>query len=218
MRWEIRHRLFANSEDNMNNWFKRAAAAAGIAAALAAPMSGLASDGTITFTGAVTGSSCTINVNGTNAADATVALPTVDTAALTDVAPRSTAGGTFFYMTLSGCTGLDDYGLGAAPTNVQIYFEAGPNVDENTGGLINTIGPGGSNAGGSNVEVMLYNASEASIVGSQITPGKATVQPPVQTIAGAGQQWFYAGYSTARNGAASAGAVTTSVTYSLIYN
>lgn len=196
----------------MNIWIKRAAAAAGIAAAIALPMSGLASDGTITFTGAVTGSSCTIDVNGATAADATVALPTVDTAALTDTAPRTTAGGTFFYMTLSACTGVDDYGLGAAPTNVQIYFEAGPNVDENTGGLINQA------AAGSNVEVMLYNASEGTNVGTQITPGKATVQPPVQTIAGPAAQWFYAGYSTQRNGAASAGAVSTSVTYSLIYN
>jgi major type 1 subunit fimbrin (pilin) len=212
-------------EDDMNNWFKKVAAAAGIAGAMVLPMSTLASDGTITFTGAVTASSCTINVNGSGSTTTTVQLPTVDTAALTNVAPRSTAGGTFFNILLSGCAGVDDYGAGAAPTTVQIYFEAGPNVDENTGGLINTTGPGGSNTGGSNVEVMLYNASEASIVGTQITPGKggvaggiAGVQPPVQTIGAEAIQWFYAGYSTARNGAATAGAVTTSVTYSLIYN
>lgn len=196
----------------MNIWIKRAATAAGVAAVMGLPMSGLASDGTITFTGAVTGSSCTINVNGSGSTTTTVALPTVDTAALTAVAPRTTAGGTFFNIALSGCAALDDYGAGAAPTNVQIYFEAGPNVDENTGGLINVA------ASGSNVEVKLYNASEGTVVGTQITPGKATVQPPVQTIAGAGTQWFYAGYSTQRNGAATAGAVSTSVTYSLIYN
>jgi major type 1 subunit fimbrin (pilin) len=195
----------------MNNWFKKTAAAAGVAVAIILPMSSLASDGTITFTGAVTASSCTINVNGSGSTTATVALPTVDTAALTDVAPRTTAGGTFFNILLSGCAAVDDYGAGA-PTNVQIYFEAGPNVDENTGGLINLA------ASGSNVEVKLYNASEGTVVGTQITPGKATVQPPVQTIAGAGRQWFYAGYATQRNGAATAGAVSTSVTYSLIYN
>ncbi len=191
---------------------KRTVAAAGIAAVVTAPMSSLASDGTITFTGAVTGSSCTINVNGSGAADATVALPTVDTAALTNTGARTTAGGTFFNIVLSSCAGVDDYGAGAAPTNVQIYFEAGPNVDENTGGLIN-LAPSGSN-----VEVRLYNASQGTVVGTQITPGKATVQAPVQTIAGAGTQWFYAAYSTHRNGAATAGAVSTSVTYSLIYN
>ena len=201
----------------MNNWFKRAAAAAGVATALVLPMSSLASDGTITFTGAVTGSSCTINVNGSAARDTTIALPTVDTAAITDVGARTTAGGTFFNIVLSACAAVDDFD-GGEPANVQIYFEAGPNVDENTGGLINTLGPGGANSGGSNVEVKLYNASEGTIVGTQITPGKATVQPPVQTIVGAGTQWFYAGYSTQRNGAATAGAVSTSVTYSLIYN
>ncbi len=196
----------------MNIWIKKAATAAGVAAVMGLPMSGLASDGTITFTGAVTGSSCTIDVNGSGSTTTTVALPTVDTAALTDVAPRTTAGGTFFNIALSACSAADDYGAGAAPTNVQIYFEAGPNVDENTGGLINLA------SSGSNVEVKLYNAPEGTVVGTQITPGKATVQPAVQTIAGAGTQWFYAGYSTQRNGAATAGAVSTSVTYSLIYN
>jgi len=193
----------------MNKLIKRAAVAAGIATVVALPMSGLASDGTITFTGAVTGSSCTIAVNG-GGRDVTVALPTVDTAALTDVGARTTAGGTFFNMVLSGCAAVNDFG-GGAPTNVQIYFEAGPNVDQATGGLINLAGAG------SNVEVMLYNASAATVVGTQITPGNATVQAPVQTIAGAGTQWFYAGYSTDANGAATAGAVSTSVTYSLVY-
>src|SRR5690348_8056124 len=112
----------------MNIWIKRAAAAAGVAAVMGLPMSGLAADGTITFTGAVTGSSCTINVNGSGSTTTTVALPTVDTAALTDVAPRTTAGGTFFNIALSACNAVDDdgAGAGAAPTNVQIYFEAGP--------------------------------------------------------------------------------------------
>jgi major type 1 subunit fimbrin (pilin) len=211
-------------EDDMNNWIKRTAAAVGIAGAFALPMSGLASDGTIIFTGAVTASTCAIDVNGTGVDSATVKLPTVDTAALTNTAPRTTAGGTFFSIVLTGCTTAADIG-GNAPTTVQIYFEAGPNVDENTGGLINTVA-------GSNVEVMLYNASEGSIdPGPQITPGKGGngldvggVQPPVQTIANltgvqTGTQWFYAGYSTQRpNVAATAGAVSTSVTYSLIYN
>ena len=98
---------------------------------------------------------------------------------------------------------------GCLDGNVKIYFEAGANVDETTGGLINS-------GGTSNVEVKLYNASQASVVGTQITPGKSTVQPAALTSTG-GTQWFYAGYSTDANGAASAGTVSTSVTYSLIY-
>jgi major type 1 subunit fimbrin (pilin) len=199
----------------MNIRIKRAMIAAGITTAMALPMSGLASDGTITFTGAITANTCTVSVNASGA-NATVALPTVSTAALDNTATRTTAAGTFFNMAVSACTAtpIDDIG-GAAPTTVAIYFEAGPNVDQVTGGLINTVA-------GSNVEVRLYNASAASIVGTQIRPGTQTNQPLTQDIGTGGTQWFYAGYSTAgTNGlagaAATAGAVNTSVTYSLIY-
>jgi major type 1 subunit fimbrin (pilin) len=211
----------------VNTLIKRAMLVAGISTAMALPLSSQASDGTITFTGAVTATTCTVVVNGTTtAADATVALPTVSLAALTNAAAapptaaKTTAAGTFFSMTVSACPalGTNDYGAGA-PTLVQIYFEAGPNVDVITGGLINAVA-------GSNVEVNLYNASSASIITSQIKPGTNTGQPGTQTLAAvnaaAGTQYFYAGYSTAgTNGlagaAATAGAVSTSVTYSLIY-
>jgi major type 1 subunit fimbrin (pilin) len=198
----------------MNTWIKRAVLAAGISTAVALPMSGLASDGTITFTGAVTASSCTIKINNAGTGDGTVALPTVDTAALTNGAARTTAGGIFFSVGLSACAAVADIAPGpAAPTTVSIYFEAGPNVDQVTGGLINTVA-------GSNVEVNLYNASNATIIGTQIKPGTHTNQPVAQTIGAEGTQWFYAGYSTAANGgvAATPGAVSTSITYSLVYN
>ncbi len=197
----------------MNIRIKQALAAAGIVTAMALPMATQASDGIITFTGAVTASTCTLSVNGAvNAGTATVALPTVDTAALTHVGPRTTAAGTFFSIGVSACTAVADIGVGpAAPTLVQLYFEAGPNVDEVTGGLINTVA-------GSNVEVNLYNASNATIVGTQIKPGTNTNQPGTQAIGAGGTQWFYAGYSTAgAAAAATAGAVSTSITYSLIY-
>jgi major type 1 subunit fimbrin (pilin) len=197
----------------MKIWVKRAMVAAGAASALVAPMSGLASDGTITFTGAVTASTCGIQVNGAGTGDGTVALPTVSTAALTNAGQRTVAAGTFFSIALSGCTAVADIGVGpSAPTTVQIYFEAGPNVNALTGGLINTVV-------GSNVEVNLYNASQASIVGTQIRPGSTTNRPAAQTIGAEGTQWFYAGYSTAgAAAAATVGAVSTSVTYSLVYN
>ena len=199
----------------MNIRIKRAMLAAGIATTMALPLTGQASDGTITFTGAVTASTCTLSVNGgANAGTATVALPTVDRAALTGTGAGTTAAGTFFSVGVTGCTGVADIGSGtpAAPTSVAIYFEAGPNVDEATGGLINTVT-------GSNVEVNLYNASGATIVGSQIFPGTPTHQPAALTIASGGTQWFYAGYSTAgAAAAATAGAVSTSITYSLVYN
>jgi major type 1 subunit fimbrin (pilin) len=199
----------------MNIRIKRAMLAAGIVTTMALPLTGQASDGTITFTGAVTASTCTLSINGgSNAGTATVALPTVDRAALTATGAGTTAAGTFFSVGVTGCTGVADIGTGtpAAPTSVAIYFEAGPNVDEATGGLINTVA-------GSNVEVNLYNASGSTIVGTQIQPGTPTHQPAALTIASGGTQWFYAGYSTAGAGiAATAGAVSTSITYSLVYN
>jgi len=198
----------------MNIRIKRAMLAAGIVTTMALPLTGQASDGTITFTGAVTASTCTLSINGgTNAGTATVALPTVHRAALTGTGAGTTAAGTFFSVGVTGCSGVADIGSGtpAAPTTVAIYFEAGPNVDEATGGLINAVS-------GSNVEVNLYNASGSTIVGTQIQPGTPTHQPAPLTIASGGTQWFYAGYSTAgAAAAATAGAVSTSITYSLVY-
>jgi major type 1 subunit fimbrin (pilin) len=201
----------------MNNWIKRTMIVAGIATATALPLGGQASDGTITFTGAVTASTCTLSINGgVNAGTATVALPTVDTAALTGTAPHTTAAGTFFSVGVTACSATADIGNpAAAPTHVAIYFEAGPTVDQATGGLINTTG-----AGFSNVEVKLYNASGSTAVGTQIMPGTPTNQPTLLTVTTGGTQWFYAGYSTSGAGAggASAGAVSTQVTYSLVYS
>jgi major type 1 subunit fimbrin (pilin) len=202
----------------MNIRLKRAMVVAGIATTMTLPMSGLASDGTITFTGAVTASTCTLSVNGaSNNGTATVTLPTVDTAALTGTTPKTTAAGTFFSIGVNDCNAVADIGTGtpAAPTHVAIYFEAGPSVDQATGGLINTTG-----AGYSNVEVKLYNASGSTVVGTQITPGTGTNQPTTLAIGSGGTQWFYAGYSTsgAGVGGATAGAVSTQVTYSLIYS
>jgi major type 1 subunit fimbrin (pilin) len=203
---------------------KRAMMAAGIATAMALPLSSQASDGTITFTGAVTANTCAVSVNSGasgatgGAADATVALPIVSTVALTGAAAvgataaKTTAAGTFFSMTLGTCVATHHDIATNAPTSVAIYFEAGPNVDVLTGGLINT--------GASTVEVNLYNASSASIVTTQIMPGTTTGQNPTGSRMDpttGGTQFYYAGYSTAPGIAATPGAVSTSVTYSLIY-
>jgi major type 1 subunit fimbrin (pilin) len=203
---------------------KLAMMAAGIATAMPLPLSSQASDGTITFTGAVTANTCTVSVNSGvsgatgGAADATVVLPIVSTAALTGAAAsgataaKTTAAGTFFSMTLSSCVATHHDIATAAPAFVNIYFEAGPNVDVLTGGLINT--------GASNVEVNLYNASSASIVTTQIMPGTTTGQNPTgsgMSPTTGGTQYYYAGYATAPGIAAIAGAVSTSVTYSLVY-
>ena len=202
----------------MNTLLKRITLVAGVSVVMALPLSGHASDGTITFSGAVTANTCTLSVNS-GGASATVTLPTVDTVALAGgSAPYTTAAGTFFSIDVSGCTNpaVADIG-GSAPSHVAIYFEAGPNVDQATGGLINTA------SSGSNVEVKLYNASGSTVVGTQIMPGTSGAgsnQPSTMSVTSGGTQWFYAGYSTTGAGAsgATAGAVSTTITYSLIYS
>jgi major type 1 subunit fimbrin (pilin) len=195
----------------MNARVNRARAAAGIATAMTLAMPGRASDGTITFLGAVTGNSCTVQVGAADS-NGIVALPVVDTTSLDgSSASRNASAGTFFKITLGNCVANQADVSGAQPAHVAIYFEAGPNVDQTTHALIN--------AGTSNVEVKLYQASETHVVGSPITPGAAGAgQPASQLLAAAATQHFYAGYSLASGAKATAGTVNASVTYSLVYN
>ncbi len=196
----------------MHNWAEKVRLAAGIAAAMALAPSGRASDGTITFTGAVTGNSCTIQVNGAGSGDATIVLPTVDVTALDNSsATPGTAAGTFFDITLGGCTASQADLSGVSPTQVAIYFEAGPNVDPASNALINS--------GTSNVEVRLYQASGSDVVGSPITPGVAGAgQPVAMSVSAPDTQHFYAAYWLSDGLKAQTGTVSTSVTYSVVYN
>ncbi|HXC58911.1 MAG TPA: fimbrial protein [Steroidobacteraceae bacterium] len=183
--------------NNMNICITRALLAAGGAMSALGSMSGLASDGTITFTGAVTENTCMVRVNGAGSGDGAVALPVVDADALSIArARKSPAAGTYFNISVSQCT---------ANRTVAAYFEAGPNVDAATHALINT--------GTSNVEVKLYEASSPGMVGSPISPGTTAA---TQAAVGAGAWHFYAGYSLA-DGEARPGTVSTSITYSLVY-
>lgn len=180
-----------------NSRFMRLLAATAVAVAATAP-SGHAATGTITFTGAITGNSCTVQVDGAGTGDGAVSLPVVDTAALgPDGSPQTFAAGTFFDISVSNCVSPE--------TRVVAYFEAGPTVDPLTHALINS--------GTSNVGVKIYEASEASVVGEQVSPG---VTAAAQALTGSGTWHFYAGYSPGPD-EPRAGTVITSVTYSLVY-
>ena len=181
------------------------------AAALAFALTGArASDGTISFTGAVTGNSCTVQVGTGNTA--VVALPVVDAAALSHSSPPDVfAAGTFFGIKLGGCVASQADVSGAAPSRVAIYFEAGPGVDQTTHALIN--------AGSSNVQVKLYLASGNHVVGTQITPGTGgTGQPASQSVSETTVQYFYAGYSLPDGVQVRAGTVNAAVTWSVVYD
>jgi major type 1 subunit fimbrin (pilin) len=174
--------------------------ALGVIAAAAALLTtaAQASDGTITITGAVTATTCTINGGGA-ASSFTVPLPTVSTSALP--ANGATAGRTAFKIALTGCT----------PTTgtVATYFEPGTQVDLTTNRLKN----GGT---ATNVQVGVLNGDDMSAV--LVGAAQASQNSHSASItAGAATLNYYAQY-VATGGAAGAGSVNTSVTYTLIYS
>lgn len=153
-------------------------------------------DGTITFSGNITGLTCTVTVNGTSGS--TVTLPTVSTSALT--AAGNVAGQTPFSIALSGC----DSSISKAAT----YFEAGPNVASD-GRLLNT-----ATSPAANVEVELAYSDNSQVLVGETAPttgaGSAAVTSGNATLD------YYARYYA--TGTAGAGAVSSTVQFSMIYN
>ena len=168
---------------------------AGLLFLLASAGTAHASDGTITFSGAVTGSTCTVKLNG-GSASGTVTLPTVSTSALPSTG--STAGSTPFTLDVSNCTFT-------GTTAGTAYFEAGANVNATTGRLANTGGAG-------NVELQLYLGSNYA---SKVAAGQSN-QNAATPLTGDGQLRYGVEYYA--TGAATAGSVASTVTYSLIYS
>lgn len=152
-----------------------------------------ASDGTITFNGALQTTTCTITGGGNQ----TVTLPTLATSALPSAG--TTAGGTGFSIAVTGCS---------SGTTATAYFEAGANTNMTTGRLVNTGAAG-------NVEIQVLNASGTvvNLAGSSVAAQGATA---ANISGGAATENFIARYYA--TGATTAGAVTSSVTYSMIYN
>ncbi len=109
-----------------------------------------ASDGTITFKGQITDTTCTITTGASGTF--TVTLPTVSKTTLG--AANVTNGITGFNIQLTGCN--------PASGNVHAYFEAGANVDPATGRLVNTDAV--SSGGASNVQIGLLNPSNSTAI------------------------------------------------------
>ena len=159
-----------------------------------------ASNGTINFTGKVSDVTCTVE-NGTSG-DFTVALSTVSKNQL--AASGATAGRVPFDIQVTGC--------GDGDGKISAYFESGPNVNLETGNLVNT-----AVGGAGNVEIQITNSQGEAIAikaaagadGAQanaewipLTGGSATINYGAQ---------YYA------TGVATAGEVIASVQYTMIY-
>jgi major type 1 subunit fimbrin (pilin) len=156
-----------------------------------------ASDGTITFTGKITATTCQVSGNGGGSSFA-VNLDTVSSTALP--ADKATAAPRGFTIALSQCT--------PATGSAAVYFEPGATVDTATGQLLNINGTAtnvelGLLNGDSSVINLGQNSETQNVKWASISSGAATLQ-------------YYAQY-VAKGGAATAGSVKSSVTYSIIY-
>ncbi len=152
-----------------------------------------ASDGTITFGGSINATSCAI----TGGSSFTVTLPPVDTSALASVG--KVAAPTPFNIAMTGCP---------ASTAVHALFEIGASVNAVTGNL--------KNSGlATLVEIQLLNSSLSAInIATQNNDGAGTGL--TTSAAGAATLTYYAQYIA--TGAATAGSVASTVTYSIVYN
>ncbi|GLQ99497.1 fimbrial protein [Dyella mobilis] len=184
-------------------------AAFGVAAVApqAATAATTSSSGTLTINGLVTGSTCSVAING-GTANATITLPTVATSELS--AAGNTAGWTAVTFAFSGCTLTGNNSTGTAITSVLPYFQQGATTASD-GNLTNATGSAG------NVEVAFSNTNSgatASLVKMNQPVGSQNVTAATVT-GGAATEKLYAGYYA--TGASTAGTVATTVQYDIAY-
>lgn len=165
-----------------------------------------AADGTITISGVIEGSTCSIS-GGTgafpgSAADFPVQLGKVQTSALN--AAGKTAGTKPFFIYVGGG--------GAAPctaTPVAVHFEGfSPGVSPATGNLINSASPGASN-----VEVQLIDATANAVI--DLRTGASSTFIALDATSGVATLPFAARYVA--TGVATEGAVRAEVQYSVTF-
>lgn len=193
-----------------------AALAAALSLAALAPQFARAEDGTITYNGAVTDTTCTITGGGaaTGTGDITVQLPDVSSSILGSAG--LTAGKTPFSLILGGGAKCTD-GKTAA---LWIETTQTPALDMTTGALRNQAA-----GGATNVEVQMINpANDQPIdlsMNTMVTNGATVIagsNQPAATISGNTATLNYAAQYLAVDGASTSGLVTTYLTYSMQYN
>lgn len=175
-----------------------AALAATFGAAALFSTSVAASDGTITITGKVVANTCTFSVNGGSTSN-TVQLPVVFTTALN--AAGAVAGNTPFTIKVSGC----DPNL----SKVQEQF-GGSNINATDGNLKNIATATSPQTVAGNVEVQLLSGT-----GTVINLNDNTASPTGNLSSGGVTLNYQAQYYA--TAAASAGLVSTTVTYTTQY-
>jgi major type 1 subunit fimbrin (pilin) len=189
-------------ETFMKSFLSTVAAAATLATIALASTGANAADGTITFTGSVTDTTCSIDAKVAGSADKNVTLRPVTAGTLASKGQTAgTTDGTDLTFALSGCS---------TETKAVARFVNGPTVDQTTGYLENQAPVGGA----TNVQVRLLNASRAPI---NIVTGDNNDMDGngVQLVTGAANLKYFAEYYA--TGKATAGPVNTSVQYTFDY-
>jgi major type 1 subunit fimbrin (pilin) len=156
-------------------------------------------DGTITFNGALTATTCTINGNGTSSKDFTVTLPTVSTSTLP--AAGEIAGRVSYSVQLTGCTPV------TASSKASVFYEAGATVDPATGMLRVEAG------GAQNVALQLLNDDWSVIKAGYPLETQNSKYANLST----GSATLYYGVQSYALGVTTAGAANSSVVYSIDY-
>lgn len=154
-------------------------------------------DGTISITGNISTTSCTISVAG-GGSNGSITLPTIASKAL--AATSATAGSTPFTISLSGCSG--------PATQAAIWFENDSNI--NTAGRLINSGTA------SNVDVAIYNTTSSShiLIGQTSSVfGSSGMAFPISN--GNATLSYLAKYYA--SGIATAGTVIASVNYTVQY-
>lgn len=181
-----------------------------------APQLASAADGTITFNGQITDTTCTVTGSGGAAGtgNITVTLPTVSASAL--AAAGQSAGDRGFSLVLGGGANCTNGKTGA----MWVETTATPALDTATGALKNQAA-----GGATNVQVRLVNPANTQPINlginAAVTNGATVIaasNQPAATIAGNTAELKYVAQYLAVGGAATAGAVTTFLTYSMQYN
>jgi major type 1 subunit fimbrin (pilin) len=167
-------------------------------AAICAPLAAHADD-TITFSGSLSATTCTVSgTGGTSSFTVDMGSPAVSAL---QTAGNFT-GNTNFNISLSGCAG-------GTATTVKPYF-SGSNINA-SGRLVNTFGSGAA----TNVELQLLDEPANSVVALNAAHGSQSVQNP-SIATGSATLQFAARFFTP-TGSATAGGFLSQITYVIDY-
>jgi major type 1 subunit fimbrin (pilin) len=160
-----------------------------------------AADGTITFTGSVSSSTCSINgIAAGTQAPLPVTLQSATTAALTAAGQTAnTTNQSDMQFKLTGCTG--------PATKAIAHFENGATVDQTTGNLMNS-------GSATNVQIRLLNA-QMQPINLVTSANNMSGANSVAIVDGSATVGYFAQYYA--TGKATAGTVGSTVQYTMQY-